>query len=250
MATADLGFQSFFQAQLTAGISDSDTNIPLDNVPTPTEGFLVIEPNVPAKREIIFYTSKDANSVTVPAGVGNGRGYDGTTATSHLQNADVIMAPVAAMFQALKDGTGLEDGAVTADKLGLGPQIAEVETDQSTSSGSYTDLSTVGPAVTVTVPASGIVLVSWACDIQASNNASGGRVSVQLSGANTVSAVDDYAMTMLNASGANSGRQEASRTHLFTGLTPGSTTFTLKYQRVGTGSANFRRRWITAVPLG
>ena len=100
-----IGHQSFYQAQLTAGISDTDLVIPLDTVPTPSEGFLVIESTVPAKREIIYYTSKDGSSVTCPSGAGNGRGYDGTTAVSHLQNAEVIMAPVGAMFEELGDIT-------------------------------------------------------------------------------------------------------------------------------------------------
>ena len=98
--TANLGYQSFYQAQLTAGISNTDLTIPLDVVPTPSEGFLVLESTVPSKREIIYYTSKTSNSVVCPAG---GRGYDGTTASSHLQNASVIMAPVAAMFSSMRD---------------------------------------------------------------------------------------------------------------------------------------------------
>ena len=98
-----IGHQSFYQSQLTSDISDTDLIIPLDEVPIPSEGFLVIESTVEAKREIIYYTSKDGTSVTVPSGAGNGRGYDGTTAVSHLQGADVIMAPVGVMFEELGD---------------------------------------------------------------------------------------------------------------------------------------------------
>jgi len=100
-----IGHQSFYQSQLTTGISDTDLIIPLDTVPTPSEGFLVIEGDVEAKREIIYYTSKDGTSVTVPSGAGNGRGYDGTTAVEHLQGAAVVMAPVGAMFEKLGDIT-------------------------------------------------------------------------------------------------------------------------------------------------
>lgn len=100
MATANLGYQSFYQAQLTAAISDTDLTIPLDVVPTPSEGFLVLESTSATKREIIYYTSKTSNSVVCPAG---GRGYDGTTAQSHTQNSAVIMAPVAAMFSSMRD---------------------------------------------------------------------------------------------------------------------------------------------------
>lgn len=95
-----VGYQSFYQAQLTAGISDTDLTIPLDVAPSPSEGFLVIESTVSDKREIIYYTSKTPTSVTCPA---DGRGYDGTTATTHQQNAVVIMAPVGAMFSELRE---------------------------------------------------------------------------------------------------------------------------------------------------
>ena len=66
-----VGYQSFYQAQLTAGISDTDLTIPLDVAPSPSEGFLVIESTVTDKREIIYYTSKTPTSVTCPA---DGRG--------------------------------------------------------------------------------------------------------------------------------------------------------------------------------
>ena len=95
-----VGYQSFYQGQLTSNITDTDLTIPLDAAPTPDEGFLVIESTIVNKREIIYYTSKTSNSVTCPA---DGRGYDSTTATSHLQGASVIMAPVGAMFSELRE---------------------------------------------------------------------------------------------------------------------------------------------------
>jgi hypothetical protein len=95
-----VGYQSFYQAQLTSPISDTDLTIPLDEAPIPDSGFLVIESTVASKREIIYYTSKTTNSVTCPA---DGRGYDGTTAVSHLSGAVVIMAPVGAMFEELRE---------------------------------------------------------------------------------------------------------------------------------------------------
>jgi len=104
---SDIGYQSFYQAQLTAGINDTDVTIPVSVAPIPDAGFLVIEPLVPAKREIIYYTSKSGLNLTVPSGAGNGRGYDGTTAVSHLSGADVIMAPVGAMFTEINDRGGI-----------------------------------------------------------------------------------------------------------------------------------------------
>lgn len=100
MATSALGYQSFFQAQLTAAITATDLTIPLDVVPTPSEGFLVIESTSSTKREIIYYTSKTSVSVVCPA---SGRGYDGTTAQTHTSSSIVIMAPVASMFSTMRD---------------------------------------------------------------------------------------------------------------------------------------------------
>jgi hypothetical protein len=115
MATSNIGFQSFYQSQLTSAISNTDLTIPLDVLPTPNEGYLVIESTVSAAREIIYYTSKTGTAVVVPSGAGNGRGFDGTTAVSHTQSATVIMAPIGAMFgnQAIKDMLG-----VTTDVTG------------------------------------------------------------------------------------------------------------------------------------
>lgn len=134
MPTRNLGFQSFYQAQLTSAISDTDLTIPLDVLPTPSEGLLVIESTVAGKREIIYYTSKTASAVVCPAGAGNGRGYDGTTAVSHLQNSAVIMAPVAAMFEALQDGTSMSSTVtfdnVVANTLSVGGQTPTADWSQ------------------------------------------------------------------------------------------------------------------------
>lgn len=100
MATSNLGYQSFYQTTLSSNISNTDLTIPLTTLPTPSEGFLVLESTITAKREIIYYTSKTASAVVCPA---DGRGYDGTTAVAHLSGADVIMAPVAAMFETMRD---------------------------------------------------------------------------------------------------------------------------------------------------
>lgn len=102
MSTENIAFENFYETTLSSDISDTATDIFLDTVPTGDEGYLVIEPDVPANREVIYYTSKTASKVTVPSGSGNGRGYDQSTAVSHLTGAKVIMAPVAAMFEDLK----------------------------------------------------------------------------------------------------------------------------------------------------
>lgn len=126
--TTSLGFQNFFQATLTSDITASSVDIFLDNVPTVSQGFLVIEPDSSTNREVIFYTSKTSLKV-VCSSAADGRGQDDTTAVAHSTGATVIMAPVAGMFEALQSGAALTDGAITPAKL-----IAGTGTSWATSS--------------------------------------------------------------------------------------------------------------------
>ncbi|NDC94986.1 hypothetical protein EBZ38_10645, partial [bacterium] len=109
-ATPDtnLGFQNFFQATLTGDITSSSTDILMDNIPNSAQGFLVIEPDSTTNREVIFYTSKTALKVVCPSAA-DGRGQDDTTAVAHSTGATVIMAPVAAFYEALQNGRALNN---------------------------------------------------------------------------------------------------------------------------------------------
>jgi len=98
--TTNLSFQNFFSAQLTNDVSLTDTDIFIDTIPNGSEGFLVIDPDVPTKREIIYYTSKTGTKVVCPS-VGDGRGQDDTAAATHTSGATVIMAPIAAYYETL-----------------------------------------------------------------------------------------------------------------------------------------------------
>jgi hypothetical protein len=136
----------------------------------------------------------------------------------------------------------IADGAVTPNKLSLGAAYDYVATSQTTTSTSYTDLATSGPAVTVTVGANGILLVS--CFATLTNSGSAAQnVSFELSGANTMTPSDEYSGSISSGSVATTGR-----TVILTGLNPGATTVTAKY-RVVAGTGTFLRRSISAVPL-
>lgn len=142
------------------------------------------------------------------------------------------------------DGTGIGTGAIGSTKLNLtGSQAAVVLTSQTTTSTSYTDLATAGPSVTVTVNASGLVLVGSHLELYTSG-ANEARAAVTLSGANAVSADDDQ-MCVANGSGTV---QAKGGVRLYTGLTAGSTTFKLQY-RVSASTGTFLRRRLYAVPL-
>lgn len=116
MATSALGFQNKFTTTLSAGISASDTTIGLTNLPTPSEGYLVIEPDSSTAWEEIYYTSKTGSAVVCPS-VGAGRGQGGSSAASHSSGATVRMDSTAEMFESLQDGTGLANSIITNAKL-------------------------------------------------------------------------------------------------------------------------------------
>ncbi len=104
MATPNLSYQNFFTTTLSSSIVAGDTTIPLVSVPTPSEGYLVIEPDSSTAREIIYYTSKGASFVTCPS-ASAGRGVGGTTAASHASGATVQMNNNAEMWTAIQDGS-------------------------------------------------------------------------------------------------------------------------------------------------
>lgn len=116
MATPSLAFENWFETTLSSGITSTTTTIGLNNLPTGSEGYLVIDPDIPNSREIIYFTSKTASEVVCPS-VGAGRGQDGTTAASHDSGATVRMHIVSAHMEALQDGTALANSSITTPKI-------------------------------------------------------------------------------------------------------------------------------------
>lgn len=118
----------------------------------------------------------------------------------------------------------------------------QIPTNQGTTSSSYTDLATVGPSATINIGASGTAIVGW--NSQGINSGSWGRVSVKLSGANTLIASDVWSIgDFINGSNIQLGT-----VFPFTGLSPGATTFTMQYKSGG-GTSNFQNRSIWALAL-
>lgn len=124
------------------------------------------------------------------------------------------------------------------------PSTASVNVQQSTTSSSYTNLSTSGPAVTVTTGTRALVIIN--CSLQnTSTNSS--FASFDVTGASSISAVDDYAIRHRDGTGSN-GEEQMGRAHLFTGLTAGTNTFTMKYRVIG-GTGRFDNREIIVIPF-
>lgn len=131
---------------------------------------------------------------------------------------------------------------------------ATVATEEATSSTSFTNLATAGPAVTVEVGSSGVALVTVTSGLAAFLSGSDQEIptaSVALSGANAISAsgVGDLISLSVTAPSSIETDLIASRQHLLTGLNPGLTTFTLKYRNAtpSGASATFYSREITVV---
>ena len=154
---------------------------------------------------------------------------------------------------ALATGAGWDDAIIKTRHLGsgtdlnippsnlnLGAQSAIVTNNESTSSTSFTNLTTLGPQVTVTVGDAGVVLVLFRAQV-----ASGaGNMGIEMSGANTQAVQQEDAAFQQSI-----GNQTKAGFKLYTGLNPGSTNFTAKY-KADTGTAQFLRRYIAVIPLG
>lgn len=121
---------------------------------------------------------------------------------------------------------------------------AEVITSQTTTSTSYTDLATSGPAVTVTTGTQALVLFS--SRLQSNTDNAEVWASVAVSGATTVAANDEWAMLLDGAETNNANTWGMMRQ--FTGLIAGSNTFTMKY-KVNAGTGTFENRRICVVPF-
>jgi hypothetical protein len=122
----------------------------------------------------------------------------------------------------------------------------------------------VGPAVTATVGPSGRVMVFWAAELGQTGAymvKNTPHVGVQLSGANT-QAADKFVALNFALTHPETGTQhydalstlwwQGATFHIYKGLSPGDTTFTLKYCHDGqdpAGPVNFNSREIAAFVL-
>lgn len=111
--TSNLGWDNFFSTTTTGALTATTTTIPLATPPTPTEGFLVLDPG--GANEIIFYNSVSGNNVIVPTTDDRGRGD--TTAQAHSSGITVKMNTVGMMFEALQSGLALTASAITTAKI-------------------------------------------------------------------------------------------------------------------------------------
>jgi hypothetical protein len=103
--------------------------------------------------------------------------------------------------------------------------------------------------VTVTVPASGKVLVTVTARITPPAGATGFVSFTSTGGSGNVTAADSIALTF-NNTGLGAAPLQASATFFVTGLSAGSHTFTALYRvNGGLGNTNFAERSIIVIPM-
>lgn len=124
------------------------------------------------------------------------------------------------------------------------PVPAAVATSQTTTSTSYTDLATAGPAVTEVTGTRALVCISARIE----NSVAGGEswMAVTVSGASAVAAADGLGLGFQSYTGG--GKARIGMPIIYSGLTEGSNTFTAKY-RVSTGTGTFVNRRIEVIPF-
>lgn len=170
-------------------------------------------------------------------------------ACDNQTDRDSIPTPQEGMRVYRKDIDCIEfyDGTRWINPTPVGGYVATIDT---TTSSTPVDLASVGPSVTVVVPASGKVELS--ISLQIANGTPGKRsyVSVNLSGANTVAATNGTSpRTLIWRAQDNSLESECIKSVL-TGLTPGSTTFKLQYcSEAGGHTGVFAVRSLTVTPI-
>lgn len=157
---------------------------------------------------------------------------NGFTAVTNAQIADVRSRSTVAALP-----VGINTGSTTAT----------VATGQSTATGYATDLATSGPSVTVTIGTNGIALVILSSFMSQNTNLAQAFLGIEISGANTIAADTDRCLSYQALTGMTG--ETRSGAFMYTGLTPGSTTFKLKYGQGGGGTAGYSSRRISVVPL-
>lgn len=138
-----------------------------------------------------------------------------------------------------------EDGSWAAPVTTNGTAV--VATQENTTSATYVDLTTPGPAVTVTTGTRALVILTG--QIQSTTAARQVWMGFAVSGATTVAAADTQAL-MLTTSGISAPTIQVSASFLVTGLTAGSNTFTAKYKSDSGATAYFSNRGITVINMG
>ena len=131
--------------------------------------------------------------------------------------------------------------------VSVGQQIRAdyIATSQSTTSTSYTDLTTVGPTVTITTGTTAYVTIQT---IAAANVANRQYMSFAVSGASSISA-GTYEIAPVYVPAGGEVTVPLVLSFVVTGLTAGSNTFTCKYKSSDGNAISFAKRFLQVVTV-
>ena len=149
--------------------------------------------------------------------------------------------------QVLTVASGIPSWAAAAASIPANA-VDIIDTSETTTSTTFTDLATVGPSVTLTTGTKALVTIT--SYIHNSTNSTENFIGFAVSGATTIAADSTRCLFLSNTSTGN-GRPELrySYSYILTGLTAGSNTFTLKY-RCSSGTLRAQNRIISVVDMG
>lgn len=127
------------------------------------------------------------------------------------------------------------------------PATSSINVSETTTSGTFVDLATPGPSVSVTTGTSALAI--WTVEGTVNTASEAARASVGVSGATTVAASTNWQLRIENE-GPGSFFSRAASAHLFTGLNAGSNTFKIQYAAsTGGTTATFNWRELIVIPF-
>jgi len=136
---------------------------------------------------------------------------------------------------------------------------SSLEIQETTSSTTYGDLATFGPSVTVNVRPTGRILIMFSAQIQFLDadpaDSNGGAITVEMSGANTLSTAAAEGPIRLTMDWGGGGLTDSAMQGTYTqtvvreGLNAGATTITMKYKSKWGEAVDIGRRSLTVITL-
>lgn len=206
----------------------------------------------------------DITAVTAGTGISGGGTSGAVTITNSMAteitaSGDIIVGTGSGTFDNLPIGsTGqvlTADTTVSPYKVkwatpssSLNAAYATVAAQESTTSTSFTDLTTSGPAVTVTTGTKALVI--FGASQRTTISGAVAQMSFAVSGATTRAATTNEWTNTAFGPNATSLNEVAAAAVVVTGLTAGSNTFTAKYCAAVGDQVQFQYRKITVIDLG